>query len=646
MPAHLLALIPAIREATAGIFVLLASAGLGSPALLSLGVRGGWLSRLAMGLGVGGMAIYALALAGLAFPVLAWLTVAVGLIAPLAERVAGTWSEAVEGSWLRRKTMSRTGPAPAIRSLSFDLFESILIASMLVLLAVAFAGAMVPPVTYDTVAYHLVLPQQQIMIHKATPTPWFLASSLPFLVHAGYLWAQLLGGEWRGPAVVDWAVGVGATTAVFRLAAAAGLARPNALAAALIWHATPIVLLEMQSPLSDLQPCLYAVLALAAFLRWRAGGQPRGWAVAAAWCGLGGACKYVAALVLAAMVPLVLVGPGRAMLRGRRVLVMAALAGLAVMPVLARNWLCDGAPLFPFLTGAPQGAKLVAWNRGISAVERTACNAASSPVRMAWDGKRFASRDLWQVGFLFASIAFLPLFGWRARPRGWGVHRSIGWLALTAAALWLFAFYGYWLVRYILVAGAIGAVLWASLPQASRAGLVAVVVLLAAAALPHARSVLSPLREYVRAGATVDGYLSTLPPYTWPYRSCLYLREQTPSSARVLTVFEPQVFYARRRVFNSVMGDVSMIETLLAQSASRADLLRRLRRLRIGYLLVALGVDAEHARLYLMTMNDRQVALLRDLLAGGLVPCYQGPMAAHAVFAVPPAKLTRGGRDG
>lgn len=613
-----------LAEVAAGVMVLGASAGLGRAALPLAGIRGGGLASTAAGLAAGGLGVYACALAGLAYPVTGWAVVAAGAGCGMTVvgRALPVPAREADGAWERW-----TGGAVAAIAL------------------LALASALVPPVTYDAVAYHLVLPQQQALIHKATPTPWYLASSLPFLVHAGYLWAWLLGGDWRGAAVIDWAAGAAATAAVYRLARDAGLDRPGGLAAALIWQSIPIVVMESSAPLSDLEPCLYALLALGAFLRWRRGRQPRGLALAAVWCGLAGACKYVSGLVLLAMLPVVLAAAAPARTRVRRCLMMAALAGTAVAPVLLRNWLCDGAPLFPFLTGAPQGAKLVAWNRGISAVERTVWNGVSAPLRMAWEGRRFATRDLWQTGLVFAGLYLLPLFGWRAARGGnRGADRPLLWLAVTAAALWGFAFHGYWLVRYILVVAAICAVLWAGLAGGRRSVLAAVVGVLLASVLPHAPALAGPVRWFARAGWSTDAYLGLIPPYTWPYRSCLYLREQTPRDARILTVFEPQVFYARRRVFNSVMGDVSMIETLLAESRDLDGLLRRLARLKVGYLLVAEGVDAEHARLYLMNVNDRQLALLRILLADGAELLYRGPEAAHAVYRVRAPHVDKRGR--
>jgi hypothetical protein len=600
---------PALWSLATGALVLVGAAGLGVPVLRWLRARPDWLSATAAGLGIAAVALWMAGLGGLVYPAAGWGLLVFGIICSLR---GNGWR--LMGRDFRREASVIAGSGSFSRALTLG---------SVALAALAFVLALVPPIMYDTVAYHLVLPQQYRFIHKITASPWFMPASFPFLAHGGYLWAFLLGSSWRGPALVNWAHGLMCATAVFRLAGAAGLGREARLAAVLAWLSIPLVLTESSAPLSDLLACLYAVLAMTAFLKWIRRGGSRRLAAASAWCGLAGAAKYVAGAVAAPMAAYLAVsrrGPGAKL---KSFLVFCGIFLVPLGPLIAKNILMDGVPFFPFLTGTLQERLVSGWNAAITPVSRDGWNLLAFPILLAWNGRPLFTHELWETGFILGVLYLIPLLAFRMGISGSSLrkHVPVIWLAGSAVALYLAWFLLRLPPRYLLAALAVCAVLWAAVAGPSRPGLAIALAILLGCAAPRVPRLLYPLKTWASAGFDTGRYLS-LRHGIWPYRALAWIRDNTPADARVLTVFEPQVYYAERRTYSSLMHDYSLLAAVLANSRDFGEASRRLARLKVTHLLVGEALDPGHAAQFFAFLPERSRSLLMEIMQGGSAIVY------------------------
>lgn len=582
-------MISAAAQYVAGGAVLTAGTGLGGAALPLIGRSRppDPVEAAAAGLALGAMALWSAGLCGLAFPAAGWFLAAAGAGSVIRRRVP--WSAAVVDA------AGSGWPAAAV----------------LVLALCSLMLCLVPPTMYDTVSYHLVVPQQILLRHKVTAMAHFLPAAFPFIAQGGYLWGFLLGGGWRGAAIVNASAAVLGALLVARLGAAVGLERPSRWAAAAGWFAIPLVQTVAATPLADLQVVVYALLATATVAE-RPNARSAWW-LAGLWAGLAGACKYQAAVILVPLAAGAWLAARSPRGRVRRVAVLAAGATVPLAVIWAKNWAFLADPVFPFLTPGETREKLLAGLSGHYLIARSLSGALTLPARLAWPGNHppFA-REIWETGPVLLVLYGLPWLAWRER-----TARPV-LAAVLAGALGLYAlgFALAWQMRHFLPLTAVCAVAWMVLAERWRGGRAAVFAGLCLGAAPAWPGVVAPFRAWIAAGARTEGYLGAFggPSALWPYRASVWVRDHTPPAARVLCVFEPQAFYADRRLETSLMNDRSLLEDELAASGDAAGLSRRLRRHGITWLLVCNGLPPDHAALYLRDVSNRQRAVLRELI--------------------------------
>ena len=601
----------------AGWLVLVAGVSAGITVARWLGAPG-WLAATAAGLGVAGIGWWGAALAGLAFPAVAWAGIAAGLVALTAPGTWRTLADAVRNTRLR---LASAGPG-----------QRAIVAGGTALAALYWVLALVPPTTYDSLAYHLVLPQQAAFAHKAFGMEYFLPSAFPFAVPGLSLWAMLLGGGWRGPSLINWAFAPLSALAVGRAAAGActnPLAGPGAATA---WLLIPLVAITGTTPLTDLATSFYALLGVAEFLAWWREGGRRRVALAGVWCGLAGACKYSGGLLVLPMAAAVLLRRGTVRARARRALALGAGAAIPVLPVLARNALFAGAPFFPYLTAAVQAGRIHRWNLHLFGIARDPLSALALPFRLAFDWQAVLVRDIGQAGGSLLALYAAPLLAlapWAARP-GWRRSRD-RWLALSAAGLYALTFAAGWPLRYLLPVMGMCTVLWITLADGWRRGPLLVLGLYLACAVPHAE-VVGPFRDFLRAAGNEDRYLRASRYTSHLYPALAAVAANAPPGARVLPVFFSTVYYADRRMYPSLMHDRSLAERILTASRTPASMARLLRQRGVSHLLVARSLPGDMAGQYLESLTREDRDQLRAFTEGRTVLRYQGPAVALKVF--------------
>ncbi len=539
-----------------------------------------WLRRppdlviaLALGSGAVAQSVIALGWCGLALPAMGWLLLALAAGSVLGgrpRRAARALGREVRARWRESRWMCGIAMALGMATL---------------------AAVTMPPLIYDVVAYHLLLPQQYALQHRAFAMPHFMPSAFPHLSTGGALWMFLLEGGWRAAGALNWVwLPVGALAAGRVAAAVGGAGAAGVLGLCLV----PMTLIAASTPLADLPGAALALLAVSA-AAVRSSGR---WPLAGLLCGLAAATKYNAGA--AAFVGCAALLPFR---RGPAI-ALAVAGSLPLVPLLSSNLLNFAAPFFPLFTAAPQARRVAEWNRELATAPRTFLGAVTWPVRLIWDAPSYLRKELVQVGAGLAGLVAVVVL-----PRG-----GLAWrLAVAGWVVWLVAFFGCWPLRYLLpVTGFAVAVSCAAVARV-RAGPALLVAALAVCAVPHAaawaRLPVVWLRAGVDAGRWLDGFR-----WPWPPGPVTrFLRDGLPAGAVVAPVFETQLFWAGRAQVPSLMHDRSVVFAGAAAARSAEGLVERLRRRGITHVLFAHNLDPVAAPQWLSWGTDREHAFVRAL---------------------------------
>ncbi|MCR4294439.1 MAG: hypothetical protein NUW21_02820, partial [Elusimicrobia bacterium] len=247
---------------------------------------------------------------------------------------------------------------PALASLAPDrnlLRERPLAAAAVALpLLAALWMCLVPPHQYDSLVYHLALPQAYLREGRLFAPPGVVYSHFPQNGEMLFSLALLLGSDLLAQMYM-WLATVLSIWWIFLLGRRE--APMNAVALAAIFIATHSALLLMSST-TYVEPLvmLWVTAAALSYERWRglaaAGGAPRGWLILSAlFTGLALGTKYYAGIGAAAFGLRLLFAwaVDRRKERAADLVLFTGIVSALFAPWLIKNWVCVRNPVFPFL---------------------------------------------------------------------------------------------------------------------------------------------------------------------------------------------------------------------------------------------------------------------------------------------------------
>ncbi|OGR73831.1 MAG: hypothetical protein A2179_01500 [Elusimicrobia bacterium GWC2_63_65] len=594
VPGHLAVLLSAL-------FFVIACAAFGSFLLRSV-FKPGRLSpcedaalSAALGLGVIGHLVLGLAAAGLLSK------------GPVRLLVAAAFAV---GVFSRRYFPEPEAEAePAFKPGLTDLLALALLAAALLL---NLAGSLSPEIFYDSLVYHLAVPNFYAIKGRLADMPYNLYSNL-FLLHGMLYSAGLLLKDEMVPKLINYAAGV------LSLVAVIGVGRRHfslraGLWAGLIFYTVTHALMASWSAGTEWLLTLFSISALAAALRHEPGSY-RFLLLAAFFSGCGMAVKTTG-LFPAVGTGLVLLWRSRSD-RGaalKAALVFAGVAALPVLPWLAKNWLYRGNPFFPFLTSV----------FGLSGADPDKLHAFMVETRQmgALELKAWLLHP-WNItmGALLNSNYFTPLFLallpllFLLQPAGtvpFWIYFLCGWL------LWSFAST---MVRFLMPAYPAAALLIAAAldsrqHQALRKTLSVLVLFSCALCLYWAALMLYSQGRWRPVFGLIDKetYLSVTQP-TYPYshyKAIQFINNDLPAGAKTLIIGDARGAYFKKDFVVSSVFDKTPIVEYAAASASGEELYSRLKAEGVTHLLLNAAEGIRLGRAYNMFYWDARTSGVYD----------------------------------
>ncbi len=213
--------------------------------------------------------------------------------------------------------------------------------------------ALAPPLRFDALVSHLLLPQTYLQAGRISYLPEQVMSGMPQNMEMLYTWAMALGGA-QAAAALGWAIG-GLT-----LVGLLGFLRQR-LDARAAWVGTASLLAGYTLVMlfgwayMDSLPFLLGLGVLICLDGWQQQGGLRWAAAAGALAGLALGSKYTAGVIAVSGALVLLWGILRRRAKGWQSLLVFGLAALlAVAPWLVKNWITTGNPFYPFFFPAGQ----------------------------------------------------------------------------------------------------------------------------------------------------------------------------------------------------------------------------------------------------------------------------------------------------
>lgn len=219
-------------------------------------------------------------------------------------------------------------------------------------LAITFVFALTPPIGWDGLQYHLVLPKLALQAGHFTALPDNVSLSYPGLLEMLFLAAMGLGSD-SAAQLMHWIYLALLVGAVLVFCARYFTWRVGWLASALL-IAVPSLLLISTYAYNDAALMFYTLVALLWTLRAWETQRTRDFVLAGILAGLALGEKYTAAFVPLALGASVLFQNGRRAPTRRAFWMSALLVGVAFalsVPWYARNFILVGNPVYPFVFG-------------------------------------------------------------------------------------------------------------------------------------------------------------------------------------------------------------------------------------------------------------------------------------------------------
>lgn len=559
----------------------------------------GFLFALALGKGLLGTLILGLGLAGLLSKPLFWIVLAAACWMATGFRALRAAAGGVDwrGMAVENKTIALAG----LRSLSP--VDWALLGSILIVLGGNFFPALQPEWFYDSLVYHMAVPEQYLIEHKIFRVGHTFFSNFPFLQEMQYMFLLGLGNGVSGK-LLHWTDGLLGALAVYALARRF-LSRTGALLAQAAFLSQPTLRFLQHVTMVELGVSFYGILAAAALaggFGWMGGRERswRRWLFLCAWLlGFSQGTKYLAIfssgilLVSWLGVPSAWAPVMRGISRWSGILIVIGWASVWTLPWLGKNWLFTGNPVFPMANGV---FRTLNWDEdlyrnwmhdnqkyGTASRGESPLKWLAMPLMASIDTPHFGTFTINLFPLLFLPLLFLyrgppPVMRFLAIYAGlysvlWAVTSQqtrflfpmVAQASVPAAFVVMHLGGGSRILRGILYAGAAWILLVCSWGQV------------------HNRYTNHVLFPFLFGHMDHEGILRFGVSY---YDSIRKANESVPAGSRILFLGGDESYYAKCRRICSSIYDRPAAGRLARKARSAEDLRRLFKRNRITHLLV------------------------------------------------------------
>jgi hypothetical protein len=461
--------------------------------------------------------------------------------------------------------------------------------------------AALPPTFYDSLVYHLGIPNLYLQSGGFVPTPQFVYANTFIYYEISLIPAVFLGD--LVPRLFHFLLGTLFVLAVADEAAERWGVQKKALVV-LALASLPMTLFLLVTCKNDLASAIFIFLAIRQFQRGH-------WKLSAAFWGFAVGVKYFNLLPLAVFL-LVAFKPWKKT-DLKKGLLTVLIVILAVSPLLVKNFRFTGNPLFPFMQRAFPSAywdadRFQRLQNDVGKMARTPGDLVRLPYSLSFFNHGYGGL----VGPLF--LVFLPLL-LLGTVRG---KRWLVWaLLVLAAAPWLTASLRFVYVVFVVLT------VFAIRAYEAAAGRLLKAVFYVVIAMNFVMG-FAMLEKFYQAHTLLGGTysLEQYREHFFPaYPAFAYLNRQAPPGAKVLIAGEARNFYLRRPYQLSTALDYCILKKYLLGSGDAGAFVAAMKKDGFSYLVVSFGELDRLQKGYAILSAPEMEKLLKFL--GSLAPLFE-----------------------
>lgn len=236
-----------------------------------------------------------------------------------------------------------------IQASAWSIFLSSIIAIAILLNLI---GALVPPIFFDALTYHLAVPFNYIQHHRIVPIPYNFYSNFPLTIEMIYGVAMLLQSDILAK-LINFSMGILIMFAVYTFSRKYFTNNRIALLAATIFYTIPMVGTMSSTAYIDLGFTLFNILAIFTLIHWFSNNKKRWLILSGIFCGLSLGTKYTGAftfiILIMGIVIKSLIDKKRLLLIIKSILAFSAISIAIFLPWAIKNFAFTGNPVYPAL---------------------------------------------------------------------------------------------------------------------------------------------------------------------------------------------------------------------------------------------------------------------------------------------------------
>ncbi len=437
-----------------------------------------------------------------------------------------------------------------------------------------------PPILFDTLVYHLAIPDIYLKNHKIVNIPYLLFSNYPLNVEMLFVMAMGLKSDTLAQ-LIHFSFGILSGLSIYVLTKTY-FGKMQGLLALLIFFSMPSILLTMTFTFNDLGLTYYVVLAVYAMISWRKINDFRWLILSGLMTGLAIGVKYsgvICLIILLGAVVMTKYRTPRVALKESFIFLLTAF--LPTLPWLIKNLIFVGNPVYPFLYGVFGGEN---WSD-------------SNVQRFTQEMSHYGPGHSGILRYL--SLPFFITCDWKTG------DIPIGPLLLVCLPFLFFIKNVDKTIKYLLVFCGLYFLVWMNTSMVIRFLFPALVLL-----CPVAGYVIKELRLsaipvllalglniytlYTAIGEHPDFYsgnksreekLLSAEPVKDYYQAIKFINEQLPPASKILFIGEPRRYYCQLEVLTSSELDTALISKLVKESRNTKEIFTKLKELGVTHIL-------------------------------------------------------------
>ncbi|HLD30249.1 MAG TPA: glycosyltransferase family 39 protein [bacterium] len=307
----------------------------------------------------------------------------------------------------------------------------------LLILAFNLLLSFTPEIFYDTLNYHLGVPQKYIIKHRILPMPYKHPSHMPMLVSMIFMEGMILKGAMVAK-LLNFSFGILTASGIFSFCRKYFKSHAAGILSAVIYYSVPQIILRSWWATNDTGLGLFTLLSLYSLIDYLEEKDPKKLILSGLFAGFIIGTKYTGMFFIFGLV--VLLFP-----KIKKISLWALVIFLLFSPWLVKNSVETGNPFFPFLSGVFNKNPFLksTYSEKFYANPFTGLSTLKKIMMLPWDlslkgggTQEYDSPDYYMTGAVF--LAFLPLLLFLRKRENYKIISRLFLFAVFSYVFWAF----------------------------------------------------------------------------------------------------------------------------------------------------------------------------------------------------------------